>query len=89
MRSIGVDTRKSPHLPARATSRADLKGALLRKATEVQPGEVLKPEEAIRDPFVLEFLDLKDEYSEPDLEAALIQRLTDFLPDAEIGNYVH
>jgi predicted nuclease of restriction endonuclease-like (RecB) superfamily len=37
------------------------------------------PEEAIKDPFVLEFLDLKDEYSESDLEEALIQRLTDFL----------
>jgi len=28
---------------------------------------------------VLEFLDLKDEYSESDLESALIQRLEDFL----------
>jgi predicted nuclease of restriction endonuclease-like (RecB) superfamily len=27
------------------------------------------PEEAIKDPFVLEFLDLKDDYSESDLEA--------------------
>jgi len=30
-------------------------------------------------PYVLEFLDLKDEYSESDLESALIQRLEDFL----------
>lgn len=44
----------------------------------------LTPVEAIRDPFVLEFLDLKDEYSESDLEAALIQRLTDFL--LELGD---
>ena len=44
----------------------------------------MTPEEAIKDPFVLEFLDLKDEYSESDLEAALIHRLTDFL--LELGD---
>ena len=33
---------------------------------------------------MLEFLDLKDEYSESDLEAALIERLTDFL--LELGD---
>lgn len=60
------------------------KAALLRKATQVQPSDLPTPEEAIRDPFVLEFLDLKDEYSESDLEAALIQRLTGFL--LELGD---
>lgn len=38
----------------------------------------------IRDPFVLEFLDLKDEYSESDLENALITELEKFL--LELGN---
>ncbi len=42
------------------------KASLLGKAAEPQPGELLTPEEAIRDPFVLEFLDMKDEYSESD-----------------------
>jgi len=37
------------------------------------------PEEAIKDPFILEVLDLKDEYSESDLEEALILNLPDFL----------
>ena len=37
------------------------------------------PEQAIKDPFVLEFLGLKDEYSESDLEEALINRLETFL----------
>jgi len=60
------------------------KAALLRKAADANAGDVLTPEEAIRDPFVLEFLDLKDEYSESDLEAALIQRLADFL--LELGD---
>ena len=40
---------------------------------------MLTPEEAIKDPYVLEFLDLKDEYSESELENALIDRLADFL----------
>ena len=41
-------------------------------------------EETIKDPFVLEFLDVKDEYSESELEEALIHRLTDFL--LELGD---
>lgn len=43
-----------------------------------------QPEEEIKDPFILEFLDLKDEYSESDLEAALIARLETFL--LELGD---
>jgi len=42
------------------------------------------PEEEIRDPFVLEFLGLRDEYSESDLEDALIHHLGHFL--LELGN---
>jgi predicted nuclease of restriction endonuclease-like (RecB) superfamily len=47
------------------------KAALLRKAETAQLGDEITPEEAIRDPFVLEFLDLKDECSESRLEEAL------------------
>ena len=39
----------------------------------------MTPEEEIKNPFVLEFLDLKDEYSETDLEEALIRQLEEFL----------
>jgi predicted nuclease of restriction endonuclease-like (RecB) superfamily len=60
------------------------KAAMLEKAKTADPGDLMTPEEAIKDPFVLEFLDLKDEYSESDLEAALIQHLTDFL--MELGD---
>ena len=38
----------------------------------------------IKDPFVLEFLGLKDEYSEAELEEALIRELEQFL--LELGN---
>ena len=60
------------------------KAAMLEKAESCHPGDAVTPEETIKDPFVLEFLDLKDEYSESDLEEALIQRLTDFL--LELGD---
>jgi predicted nuclease of restriction endonuclease-like (RecB) superfamily len=55
------------------------KAAMLESAAEVRPGDAVAPEEEIRDPFVLEFLDLKDEYSESDLEAALIHHIEHFL----------
>lgn len=55
------------------------KAAMLVKGSVAKPEDVVTPNDAIKDPYVLEFLDLKDEYSESDLEAALIQRLEDFL----------
>ena len=60
------------------------KAAMLEKAENSEPSDLVTPEEAIKDPFVLEFLGLKDEYSESDLEEALIQHLTDFL--LELGD---
>jgi len=60
------------------------KAALLAKASERAPGDAITPEEAIRDPFVLEFLNIRDEYSESDLEDALVHRLADFL--LELGD---
>lgn len=42
------------------------------------------PEDEIKDPLVLEFLGLKDEYSESELEEALIRELEHFL--LELGN---
>ncbi len=40
---------------------------------------MLTAEEEIKDPFVLEFLNLKDEYSESEMEEALIRHLESFL----------
>ena len=60
------------------------KAAMLEKAETAKPGDAITPEEAIKDPFVLEFLDLKDEYSESELEEALIRHLADFL--LELGD---
>ena len=66
------------------TALSQNKAAMLEKAENSAPSDVVTPEEAIKDPFVLEFLDLKDEYSESDLEDALIQHLRDFL--LELGD---
>ncbi len=55
------------------------KAALLRKGAPATSGDASSPEEEIKDPFVLEFLGLKDEYSESELEAALISRIETFL----------
>lgn len=60
------------------------KAAMLQKAESAEPGDAITPEQALKDPFVLEFLNLKDEYSESDLEEALIQHLADFL--LELGD---
>lgn len=58
------------------------KPAMLAQSGPAVPG--LLPEQALRDPFILEFLDLKDEYSESDLEEALLNHLMDFM--LELGD---
>lgn len=55
------------------------KRAMLEKGGRPQASDLVTPDEAIKDPYVLEFLNLKDEYSESHLEDALIHRLEDFL----------
>lgn len=60
------------------------KAAMLRKGETALPEDLICPEEEIKDPFVLEFLGLKDEYSETDLEEALILHLETFL--LELGS---
>ncbi len=55
------------------------KAAMLRKGGKALPEDLVTPEEEIKDPYVLEFLGLKDEYSESDLEESLIMKLENFL----------
>jgi len=58
------------------------KTAMLQQAAPVVA--TMTPEQAIRDPFILEFFDLKDEYSESDPEDALVNHLMDFM--LELGD---
>jgi predicted nuclease of restriction endonuclease-like (RecB) superfamily len=55
------------------------KAAMLTIVARTRAEDAVTPEEEVKDPYVLEFLGLKDEYSETDLEKALIRHLETFL----------
>ena len=55
------------------------KAAMLEEGANPRPEDALTPEDEIKDPYVLEFLGLEDEYSETELEKALIRHLESFL----------
>ena len=55
------------------------KAALLAESDRSRPTDSLTPDEEIKEPYVLEFLGLKDEYSESELEDALLDKLQAFL----------
>ena len=60
------------------------KAAMLSKVNQGRPDKRATPDDGIKDPLLLEFLGLKDEYSESVLEEALIRHLEHFL--LELGN---
>ena len=66
------------------TALSKSRAAMLTGGRRERPEDIALPGEQIKDPFVLEFLDLKDEYSESDLEEALIRHLETFL--LELGD---
>jgi predicted nuclease of restriction endonuclease-like (RecB) superfamily len=55
------------------------KAAMLKMGSVPLPSDRVSPEEELKDPLVLEFTGLKDEYSESELEEALIRELEQFL----------
>ncbi|HYQ93475.1 MAG TPA: PDDEXK nuclease domain-containing protein [Burkholderiales bacterium] len=55
------------------------KAKMLTRGAATKTEDAVAPEEEIKDPYVLEFLGLKDEYSESDIEEALILHLERFL----------
>ena len=66
------------------TALSKNRAAMLTGGQRKRPEDIALPGEQIKDPFVLEFLDLRDEYSESDLEEALIRHLETFL--LELGD---
>ena len=60
------------------------KTAMLVQGENPKPEDAVSADEDIRNPLLLEFLGLKDEYSESELEDALIRHLETFL--LELGN---
>lgn len=61
------------------TALSRSKAKMLAKAAVAKHEDAITPEEEIKDPYVLEFLGLKDEYSESEIEEALILHLERFL----------
>jgi predicted nuclease of restriction endonuclease-like (RecB) superfamily len=55
------------------------KSAMLRKGSLASAQDSISADEEVRDPLILEFLGLKDEYSETELEQALLRHLENFL----------
>jgi predicted nuclease of restriction endonuclease-like (RecB) superfamily len=66
------------------TALSKNKVAMLSKGARRRASDAVTAEEELKDPLVLEFLGLKDEYSESELEEALVLRLEQFL--LELGN---
>lgn len=58
---------------------SDRKDALLAKAHTPIPADTVTADELVRDPYVLEFLNLKNEYGEGELEEAIVRHLEAFL----------
>src|SRR3546814_13336828 len=67
------------------TALSKNKAAMLVKGAVPKPEDAVTAADAIKDPYVLEFLDLKDEYSASDLEQALIRRLEDGSEERRVG----
>jgi predicted nuclease of restriction endonuclease-like (RecB) superfamily len=67
------------------TAHSKHPAALLKRAAKPDPADIPSVEDELRNPYLLEFLNLKDEYSETDLEDALIEHLETFLLELGAG----
>ena len=67
------------------TMHSKNKAAMLKKGEKAEKEDYVSPDEEIKDPFILEFLNLKDEYSELELEDAIIKHLQSFLLEMGAG----
>lgn len=76
-----LDRQISTRFYERAMASDDLP-AMLRRGAVPKPEDAVTADEEVRDPYLLEFLNLEDEYSETDLEDALVRRLEEFLFEA-------
>ncbi len=75
--------RESQSMLYERTSLSKRRELVLKKVNE--NAIVVRPEDEIKDSYVLEFLNLKNEYSETDLEDALIHHLERFLLELGAG----
>jgi predicted nuclease of restriction endonuclease-like (RecB) superfamily len=61
------------------TALSKNKAAMMTKGAKPRPKDRVTADDEVKDPFMLEFLNLKDEYSEHELEEALLRHLETFL----------
>jgi hypothetical protein len=71
---LPCSTPLHPHHPAFRSA-----ALTLRRRARPRRGDHVTAEEEIKGPYILEFLDLKDEFSETEIESALIRHLQSFL----------
>ena len=67
------------------TSQSKRREAMLARGQKAKPEDAVSVHDEVRDPYLLEFLDLKDEYSESELEEALVRHLEWFLLELGAG----
>jgi predicted nuclease of restriction endonuclease-like (RecB) superfamily len=67
------------------TSHSKRRSVMLANGQIATPEDAMTVEDEVRDPCLLEFLNLKDEYSESELEEALIRHLEWFLLELGTG----
>lgn len=79
-----LDRQISTQFYERALASKDRDGMLVR-GRRAKPDDRVSVEEEVRDPYLLEFLNLKDEYAENDLEEALVRHLEWFLLEMGTG----
>ena len=67
------------------TAHSTRQAVILSRGRQAKPEDTVTLEEQIRDPYLLEFLNLNDEYSETELEDAIIRHLEWFLLELGAG----
>jgi predicted nuclease of restriction endonuclease-like (RecB) superfamily len=67
------------------TAHSKRQNLMLARGQQARPADAVAVQDEVRDPYLLEFLNLKDEYSESELEEALIRHLEWFLLEMGAG----
>jgi predicted nuclease of restriction endonuclease-like (RecB) superfamily len=67
------------------TAHSKRRTAMLARGQQARPDDMVSVEDDVRNPYLLEFLNLKDEYSESELEEALVRHLETFLMELGAG----
>jgi predicted nuclease of restriction endonuclease-like (RecB) superfamily len=67
------------------TAGSKQQSALLARGRKSKPEDAVSVEDEVRDPYLLDFLNLRDEYGESELEDGLVRHLESFLLELGAG----